>query len=249
MRLEGKVALVTGGAVRIGRGIVQMLARAGCEVAFTYYRSEAEAHALAEALREETKRKIVAWPYDARDPEQAQTLLERIRSLWGRLDVLVLNAAVFFRTPWEELTETQWDTLLDINLKGPFFLAQAAARQMLRQEPDSAGIRGKIVAISDVAAELVWRAYLPYQISKAGLNLMVRVLAKNLAPSITVNAVAPSTILPEPGRVVKPEEFARDVPLGRPGTVEEVAAAVRFLLEHDFLTGHVLHVDGGRSLV
>nr|BCX00999.1 MAG: pteridine reductase [Bacteroidota bacterium] len=248
MELTGKVVLITGGAVRIGRGLVEDLVRLGCRVAFTYHRSRVEAEELARRLGAETGQDVLALSYDARRVQEAPALVERLCAHWGRIDVLVLNAARFYRTPWDALSEAQWDELLEINLKGPFFLAQAAARQMRLQEPDPNGIRGKIVAISDVAAELVWRSYLPYQISKAGLNLMVRVLARNLAPSITVNAVALSTILPEPGRSVSPEAFAQDIPLGRPGRIEEVAHAVRFLLENDFVTGHVLHLDGGRML-
>jgi pteridine reductase len=170
-------------------------------------------------------------------------LVERTESEYGRLDILVNNASVFVRCPFAEITETEWDRVLAINLKGPFFLAQAAA-PLLRQ----AG--GAIVNIGDLSALQAWPSFAHHAIAKAGLLHMTRVLARALAPDVRVNAIVPGNVLP-------PENYAGEDLAGgedriltaRPGRPEDVVSALLYLLGGDFLTGEVVVVDGGRRLL
>ena len=226
---------MTGGAVRIGRAIALALATAGMDVAIGYHRSAREAARTVRRL-EALGARAVALRADLADPRAAARLVRgAVRDLGG-LDVLVNNAALFVRTPLP-VAPAQYDRLLDVNLRGPFFLAQAAARVM--------GPRGgHIVNLGDVAPEKAWPTYIPYTLSKAGVVAMTRGLAAALRPSrIAVNCVAP-------GAVLRPEDFPparwRAITRGRAGTAEDVAAAVLFFATcPPYITGQVLRVDGG----
>jgi NAD(P)-dependent dehydrogenase (short-subunit alcohol dehydrogenase family) len=163
---------------------------------------------------------------------------------FGRIEILVNNAAIFSRTPFEELTEADWDRFLDVNLKGPFLLCRKIGAIMLRQG------QGKIINLADVAGQKVWAEYLPYSVSKAGVIALTAGLAKALAPHVQVNAIAPGTILLPDG--TSPEERERAVcrvPLGRLGSPEDIARAVVYLIESDFVTGEILRIDGGQHLL
>ncbi|HSE05594.1 MAG TPA: SDR family oxidoreductase [Methylomirabilota bacterium] len=241
--LTGKVALVTGGAVRVGREIARTLADAGADVAIGYRRSAAEARAVVRDLEARGAR-AVALRADVGRPREARALVAGTVQALGRLDVLVNNAAIFFRTPVLTTTPAQFDRLLAVNLRGPFFVSQAAARTMGRRG-------GRIINIADVGAVRAWPGYVPYGISKAGLVMLTRGLAAALAPRIQVNAVAP-------GVVLLPEGFPREtgrrlaarIPMGRHGRPADVAQAVRFFATcSDYVTGQVLFVDGGMSVV
>lgn len=243
MQLEGSVALVTGGAVRVGRAIALALAGRGATVAISY-------HASAEAAREVVATieagggQAAAFPADlARVPEVIQ-LVESVLARFGRLDLLVNNAAVFPRTPLATVTEAEWDHTLAVNLKGAFFCAQQAARAMQRQGA------GKIVNLADISAFRPWANYLPYCISKAGIVALTQGLAKALAPVVQVNAVAPGTVLFPEGYCEEQRAKVRAaIPLGHEGSPEDVARTVLFLLEGpDFITGTTLPVDGGRLI-
>jgi NAD(P)-dependent dehydrogenase (short-subunit alcohol dehydrogenase family) len=160
---------------------------------------------------------------------------------FARLDILVNNAGTFFRAPFEELTDEQWDAILDTNLKSQFLCAQAAAPLMKQQG------HGRIINLSSLGGLLAWPAYTHYCVSKAGSIMLTRCLARALAPQILVNSVAPGTIQ-FPGELPD-EDYIRRVPLHRTGTGDEVAQAVLFLCTAEFMTGQVLVVDGGRSLL
>jgi pteridine reductase len=240
--LAGRVALVTGGAVRIGREIACALADAGADVAVGYHRSSSDARATVRDLEARGVR-AVALRADLARPSEAGALVAAAARRLGRLDVLVNNAGLFARTPVARTTPAQFDRLVAVNLRAPFFCSQAAARVMGRRG-------GRIVNLADVGAVQAWPGYVPYGISKAGVVMLTRGLAAALAPRIQVNAVAPGVIL-------LPPRFPRDrarrltrrIPMGRQGSPADVAQAVRFFATcADYVTGQVLFVDGGMSL-
>lgn len=243
MKLKGKVALVTGGAKRIGREIALALAGRGCHVAITYLSSEREAAATVAAIRRKGV-KGLAVAADQRDPDQARQAVRQACARMGRLDVLVNNASSFYPTPWARVTESQWEDLLATNLAGPWWFSQAAGRILKRQGA------GKIINIADASAFSPWPSYLPYCAAKAGLVALTLGLAKALAPEVQVNAIAPGPILFPPG--VTRRERRRAVAktlLKRTGSPRDIAEAVLFLVEGtDFVTGAVLPVEGGRLI-
>lgn len=243
MEIRGKVALVTGSGRRVGRAIVTSLAARGCHLVLHYRTAVAEARALAaEAARLGVK--AVPAEADLADPAAAGSLVRAAEEAFGRLDILVNNAAVFPRTPVGKVTAEAWDAIFAVNLRAPFLLAQTAAPLMVR----SGG--GRIVNLADVSAERPFPDYIPYCVSKAGLIALTRGLARALAPDVLVNAIAPGTVLwPADYPAEARERELRRTPLKRTGTPEDVAQAVLFLLEGaDFVTGQVLALDGGRSL-
>ena len=241
--LTGKVALVTGGAVRVGLEIARALADAGADVAIGYRRSAAEARAAVRDLEARGVR-AAALRADVARPREARALVTAAVRRLGRLDILVNNAALFFRTPVLTTTIVQFDRLLAVNLRAPFFLSQAAARTMGRRG-------GRIINIADVGAVRAWAGYVPYGISKAGVLMLTRGLAAALAPRIQVNAVAPGVVLlPEGFPRVSGRRLTARIPMGRHGRPADVAQAVRFFATcSDYITGQVLFVDGGMSVL
>ena len=241
--LAGKTALVTGGAVRVGRAIALALGAAGCDVAIGYRTSGAAARATVADLRRLGVR-AVALRADLADPVAARGLVRRAAQALGRLDLLVNSAALFARTPLASVTPAQFDRLMAVNLRGAFFCAQAAARHMGRRG-------GRIVNIADVGATRPWPAYIPYNITKAGLLMLTRGLAAALAPRVQVNAVGPGVVmLPEGFPADAGRRLAARIPMRRHGRPEDVAAAVRFFATcPDYITGQILYVDGGATAV
>jgi NAD(P)-dependent dehydrogenase (short-subunit alcohol dehydrogenase family) len=244
MELQNRVALVTGGGVRLGRAISLELAAAGAAVAVHHHRSADGARAVVAAIRAAGGR-AGAFGLDLSRTAELPSLVDRVLASFGRLDVLVNNAGIFPRTPFLDTAEQDWDTVMAVNLKAPFFLAQAVARPMLAQGA------GKIVNLADISAERPWPGYIPYCISKAGIVALTRGLARALAPTIQVAAVAPGTVqFPEAMPQEERERLLRQVPLGREGDPADIARTVRFLIEgSDYITGVVVPVDGGRSVV
>jgi pteridine reductase len=240
-KLSGRVVLVTGGAVRVGRAIALALGREGADVAIGYRRSAAAARATVAELRALGVR-AAAIPADLGDPAAARRLVAQAVARLGRLDLLVNNAAIFFRTPFAQTTPAQFDQLIAVNLRGAFFCAQAAARAMARRG-------GRIVNIADVGAARAWPSYIAYGISKAGIVMLTKGLAVALAPAISVNAVGPGVVaLPEGFPRESRRRIAASIPMGRYGAPEDVAAAVCFFATcPDYITGQILFVDGGRS--
>jgi pteridine reductase len=243
MDIEGKVALVTGGAKRIGRSIALMLAARGAEVVLHYRGSEREAQQVL-ALIKRTGGKPVAVQGDVSVATDVDRIVETAMQAFGRIEILVNNAAIFYRTPFEKLTEEDWDRFLAVNLRAPFLLCRTIGAIMLRQG------QGKIVNLADIAGQKVWAEYIPYSVSKAGVIALTVGLAKALAPHVQVNAIAPGTVLlPEGTSPEEQERSVRRVPLERLGSPEDIARAVVYLVENDFITGEILRVDGGQHLV
>ena len=241
--LHNQVALVTGGGKRIGREIALTLGRAGANVVVNYNQSREGAEA---TVREITAMGVraVALRADVTRPKQVTAMFAAVEKRFGRLDLLVNNAGIFFPKTWDELEEKDFDRVLGANLKGPFFCAQAAARMMMRQGG------GNIVNISSLGGLQSWPSYMHYCASKAGLISLTKTLAKALAPTIRVNSVAPGTILfPGEKRDGNIRKAVKGTPLQKTGTGADIAETVLFLATHsDYITGQVFVVDGGESI-
>ena len=238
--LKGQVALVTGAGKRIGRAVALRLVLEGADVAVHYHRSEAQAREVVAEI-EKMGRKGIAISADLCDVGQIRGLVKQVEHRFGRLDVLVNNAANFLHSPLEDVSEQLWDDALDTNLKAPFFLAQAAA-PLLRKS------RGVIVNFADIGGILPWPGYIPHCASKAGVMMLTKCLAKALAPEARVNAIAPGTITMSDDPSEWEEDFIRRAPLRRTGKPEEVADAVMFIVNAKFMTGQTVLLDGGRTL-
>jgi len=240
MELRGRAALVTGAGHRVGRAIALALAARGARVAVHYNRSGVPAEETAARIRQAggDARLLQA---DLTRPEAPARLVDDAATALDGLDILVNSAAVMERTPIGEVTTEAWDAMFALNLRAPFFASQAAARHMTKG--------GAIVNIADLAAFETWPAYVPHGISKAGVVQMTRALARTLAPAVRVNAVAPGVVLlPESWSTADAERLASTTPLRRVGSPDDVAGAVLYLLEADYVTGHTIVVDGGRHV-
>ncbi|MGA8766423.1 MAG: SDR family oxidoreductase [Candidatus Acidiferrales bacterium] len=238
--LEGQVALVTGAAKRIGRSIALRLAAEGAGIAVNYKTSKAEAESAVREIQALGAKAVAIEADVSRRPEVGK-LFASVEKEFGRLDILVNNAGEFFSAKFEDITDEQWDGIMNANLKSQFLCAQAAAPIMKRQG------RGRIINLSSLGGLLAWPSYTHYCVSKAGSIMLTRCLARALAPEILVNSVAPGTIQ-FPGEPPD-EEYIRRVPLHRTGTGDDIAGAVAYLATADFVTGQVIVVDGGRMLV
>ncbi len=242
MDLGGRVALVTGAGQRLGRAIAAALAGRGMRIAIHYNSSDAGAR--------ELQREIAAQGGDAdcfaadlTDAEAARALPAAVVARFGALDVLVNSAAVMRHLSFEETTVAQWNEIVDLNLRSVFFCTQGAAGALR-----AAG--GKVINIADLAGLEPWPGYAAHSVSKAGVVMLTRVLARALAPGVTVNAIAPGAVLvPESFTAAEREQLTRGIPLERLGTPADVTRAILYLLEGgDFVTGETLVVDGGRIL-
>lgn len=241
--LEDHVALVTGAGRRIGREIALELGRAGASVIVNYNRSRREALATVQDIRA-SGADALASRADVARPVEVRRMFRAVKDRFGKLDLLVNNAGIFFRERWDRLTEKQWDQILGVNLKGPFFCAQQAARLMQR----TGG--GQIINISSLGGLQAWPDSMHYCSSKAGLIMLTRCLAAALAPDIRVNSIAPGMIL-FPGEKRSPlmKSVIRSTPLRKAGGPEDIARMVLHLACHgDFITGQVFPVDGGKSI-
>lgn len=240
--LEGRRALVTGGGIRLGRAIALALGRAGAGVAVHHRRSADGAEATAAEIRAMGRRAEV-FSADLAEPDACRTLVRSAAESLGGLDLLVHSAANFHRAPLAETDEAAWDDAMNVNARAAFLLAREAA-PLLR-----AG-RGRVVLISDLLATIPVRGYAAHSASKAAVEGLVRALAIELAPEVSVNGVAPGTVLvPEGTPSEVAERWAREAPLRRNGDPSDVAETVLFLCGGpSFITGQVVHVDGGKSL-
>ena len=241
--MSNRTAIITGAARRIGAAIACELHRLGMDVIVHYHHSAAAAHDLARQLNAQRPGSAHAMAADLSNTDSCQTLIENVCAINKRLDVLVNNAAVFYPTPLMELNDATWNEFINVNLKAPLFLSRAAA-------PGLAQTSGCIINIADIHAERPLKGYPLYSISKAGLIMLTRSLARELGPKIRVNAISPGAILwPEDlGDEIRKKILARTA-LKRPGTVEDITRAVRYLIEDaNYTTGEVLVIDGGRTL-
>lgn len=241
MTLAGRVALVTGAGRRVGQAIALALGTKGMKVAVHYNGSASGAKETVAQLESEGAVGR-AFQADLSSDPGPKKLIGEVVASFGGLDALVNSAAIMERTPFGDVTPEQWDRIMSINIRAPFFVAQAAA-------PHLREARGAIVNIADLAAFETWPAYVPHGISKSGVVHMTRSLARVLAPDVRVNGIAPGTVLlPEEWDKAADERLRQTTPLARTGTPEDVSAAVIFLLESDYITGETIIVDGGRHV-
>jgi pteridine reductase len=238
--LTGKVALVTGSGKRLGRAIALHLAQQGADVVVHFHRSEADAREVAAEIAK-IGRRAVCVQADLAKKTDIDRLIAEAGNKFGRLDILVNNASNFLHTEFATTTEETWDSALDVNLKAPFFCAQAAAPLLKKN-------LGNIINLSDVGGLIGWTGYIPHCVSKAGIIMLTRALAKELAPEIRVNAIAPGTISMPGDSPDLAADYIKRAPLQRTGTTADIAAAVSFLANSPFVTGQVLVLDGGRTL-
>ncbi len=243
MDLEGKVALVTGAGRRVGRAIAIALAERGAILAVHYRNSRAQAEAVVAQIAGAGGR-AQAMAADLERVSEIERLIADVIAAFGRIDVLVNSASVFIRKPLEEISEHDWDTDLDTNLKAPFFLAKFAGAAMRRSGA------GKIINLGDGAAIRPYVNYIPYSVSKAGLIGLTRAMARALAPEVQVNCIALGPVMPPDDYDAAAIERLRKATLTkRLGTPADVARAVLFLCEGtDFATGSTLMLEGGRLL-
>jgi pteridine reductase len=243
--MQGKTVLVTGGAKRVGAAICRRLHAAGASLMLHYRRSAGEARLLQAELNHLRPGSVELVQAELLDIARLPSLVEQALAAFGRLDGLVNNASSFFSTPVGDITLSHWDDLVGTNLKSPLFLSQAAAPALRKTQ-------GAIVNITDIHAERPLRNYVVYSVAKAGLSGLTRALARELAPEVRVNAVAP-------GPILWPEDDAFDenarlriiahTPLKREGAPDDIAKAVYYLMaEATYVTGETLNVDGGRHV-
>ncbi len=238
--LEGKVALVSGAAKRLGHAVALRLAEEGADVVVHYRSSQAEAQDTVKEI-EKIGRRAVAIGANLGEVVEIKRLFDEAGRHFGRLDILVNSAANFLRGSMVSTTEEIWDTALGTNLRAPFFCAQAAAPWLRRTQ-------GTIINFADTGGLLGWTGYIPHSVSKAGVVMLTKVLAKALAPEVRVNAIAPGTITMEGDPTEWENDFVKLAPLRRTGKPADITESVVFLAQSKFITGQVLVVDGGRSL-
>lgn len=245
-QIQHPVALITGAARRIGAEIAQQLHRAGYNIVLHYRNSASEADRLAKSLnllRADSARIIAT---DLNDIHALQTLADHALGAWGRLDALINNASAFYPTPVGTVTEREWDDLFNSNLKAPFFLAQALANELKKNH-------GCIINIADIHAQRPLKNHPVYCAAKAGNIMLTQSLARELAPQVRVNGIAPGAILwPEQQGDLSEkakQDILEKIPLQKRGSAQDIARAVLFLVtEAPYITGQILAVDGGRSI-
>ena len=242
MELRGRVALVTGAGRRLGRAMARALADRGMTVAVHHHASAEGAAELRDEIVAEGG-KAACFAADLTDAAAAAELPRRVAAELGGLDVLVNSAAVMHRRSFEDTTPAQYDAVLDLNLRSVFFVTQGAA-------PALRAAHGKVVNLADLSGLEPWPGFAAHSVSKAGVVMLTRVLARALAPEVTVNAIAPGPVLvPEEYDAEERDRLARTTPLRRLGAPEDATAALLYLLEGgDYVTGDILVVDGGRLL-
>ena len=241
MELRARNALVTGGAVRLGRALALALARSGVNITIQYYASAREMETLRAQVHDLGVR-FTAVRADLSQAEEVECTFAAAQKALGSIDILVNNAAIFLPGGWQDSTVADWDRQFAINLRAPFFLSQAFARGL-------SGRRGHIINIADWRAERPGVGHMAYTYAKAGLVAMTRSLALAMAPNVQVNAIAPGAVLPPSGQGDEYlDSLAGQIPLKRHGTPEDVAEAMLYLLRSDFVSGELLYVTGGQEL-
>jgi pteridine reductase len=243
--VQGKVVLITGGAKRVGAATCRRLHAAGANLMLHYRESAGEARLLQAELNNQRKDSVALIQADLLDLGKLQSIVDQTLQTLGKLDALVNNASSFFQTPVGEITAAQWEDLIGTNLRAPMFLAQAAAPALKKSQ-------GAIVNITDIHAERPLKNYVVYSVAKAGLVGLTRSLARELAPEVRVNAVAPGPILwpdDEAFDELSRQRIISHTPLKREGTPDDIAKAVHYLLaDATYVTGETINVDGGRHV-
>ena len=241
---SNQVALVTGAAKRIGAEIVRKLHAQGMRVILHYNRSENAAKKIIDELNSIRADSATAIPFNLMDVEQLDMLADQAASVWGRLDLLVNNASTFYPTPIEDISVKQWDDLINVNLQAPLFLSQSCAKYLNKQH-------GCIVNIVDIHSDRPLKGYTIYCIAKAGLGMLTKSLARELAPNIRVNGISPGAIMWPEVEDYEPmhQEIIERTALKREGNPADIADTVWFLTSMaDYITGQIIAVDGGRAL-
>lgn len=239
--LKGKTVVITGGAVHLGRAIALAMAHAGAQVAFTYLHSAKEAQQTLSEIQKHGS-EAIALHCDVRDAGSIAAAVERVKSRFGRIDVLVNNAGFFEAVPFTEITEEQWDNMFATNVRGPFLFSRHCI-------PELRASQGRIINLGSLGGEKPWVTHAHYCSSKAALHMLTRIMAKALAPEITVNCVAPGMIENGQDDEQMLKRFADKTPMQRNGTADDVVSAVMFFATApEFITGQVLTVDGGLGL-
>ena len=243
--MQGKVVLITGGAKRVGAAVCRRLHAAGANLMLHYRTSAGEARLLQAELNHQRKDSVALIQADLLDLAKLPSLIDQTVQIFNRLDAVVNNASSFHPTPVGEISEEDWEDLIGANLRAPLFIAQAAAPALKKTQ-------GAIVNITDIHAERPLKNYVVYSVAKAGLVGLTRSLARELAPEVRVNAVAPGPILwpdDEEFDELSRQRIISHTPLKREGTPEDIAKAVHFLLaEATYVTGETVNVDGGRHV-
>lgn len=243
MELKDRVVLITGGAKRVGKAIALALAEEGAKFVINFRSSEKEAKETKKDL-ESLGADVYLIRGDLTKVEKAHEVVDKTVEHFGRIDVLVNNAALFYKTPIFDVQGKDWDAFFNINLKAVFFTSQRAAKYMLEKGD------GKIINIADWAGIRPYTDYIPYCVSKGGVITLTKALARTLAPKIQVNAVAPGPVMvPDDLPEDEKREILEKTPLKRFGSPRDIAEAVKFLITGtDFATGTILLVDGGRLI-
>jgi len=243
MNISGKVALITGSAKRIGRFTAIELAKRGARVAIHYRSSAQDANESLRLIQAEGGSGAL-FQADLSDVSAIQEMFQKLDGEFGGLDILVNSASTFHTGTADETSVELWDEQLNSNARAPFFVAQAAARMMMRRGS------GKIVNIVDVAGEVMWPGYFAYSVSKAALIAVTRGMAKVYAPAIHVNGIAPGPVLfPDYYTEEQKRSAIERTLLKRAGSPGDIVNAVVFLVENDYITGEIIHVDGGRHIM
>ncbi len=243
MEIKNKVVLITGSSDRVGKTIAITLAQQGANMIVHYHTNKAKGQKTVEEIRELGKRAILVQG-DLSKREHWIKIKKEVLATFDRIDVLINNAAIFYKTPFFESREEDWDKFMNINLKSVYLGCQIIGQSMYHQGS------GKIINISDVSSETIWSNYIPYCVSKAGVIAITKGLAKALAPHVLVNCIAPGTVLLAKS-YDKNEEKAliNRTPLKRIGSPQDIANTALFIIEgSDFITGAIIKVDGGRTL-
>ncbi len=242
---QHKVCFMTGGSGRLGKQIASAMAREGYDIFFTWHSSHAEARNTLETIQAISPSSAMV-SCDISNVDEIKKAFAEFQARFNRLDLLITSASNFFGTPLPDVTEHEWDQLVDTNMKGTFFTMQEGAAIMRNQDFVS-----RIITITDIAAELTWKNFAPYTASKAAVQHLTKVFAKVFAPSILVNSIAPGTFTINPewnnGQELD-DELTNKIPLKRMGDPEDIIRTIRFLSENDYVTGQVINVDGGRLL-
>jgi len=242
--ISGKVLLVTGASQRIGESIVRLMHAEGMNIILHYRSSRNDAQKIQQELNAERENSVILIQADLSETDKISEMIREAIKGWGRLDAIVNNASSFYPTPIGDIDEKVWDDLIDSNLKAPLFLSQAAAPYLKKHQ-------GCIVNIVDIHADRPLKNHTVYCIAKAGLVMLTKSLARELAPDVRVNAIAPGAILWPDNDIddVTKKRIVSGTVLKRQGSADDIATTVRFLIkEANYITGQVLAVDGGRTL-
>lgn len=242
--VSGKVLLVTGASQRIGESIVRLMHAEGMNIILHYRNSRSDAQKIQQELNAKREDSVILIQADLSETNKISEMIREAVKGWGRIDAIVNNASNFYPTPIGEIDEKHWDDLINSNLKAPLFLSQAAAPYLKQQQ-------GCIVNIVDIHADRPLKNHTVYCIAKAGLVMLSKSLARELAPEVRVNAIAPGAILWPENDIddVTKKRIVSGTVLKRQGSTDDIATTVRFLIkEANYITGQVLAVDGGRTL-